>query len=128
MSIFDELSKSNSWSANLILILVRILWKVLFFRDVENKLIIYQTGVLIIGLSNPPIWKVVGLNTILINNKRCLRGSKNPYKMSLKRYLMNRSTPVPVTFFVWWATFPGSGTQLFVISKETGSWPLPKPV
>ena len=42
---------------------------------------------------------------------RCLRGSKSPHKMSLKMYLMNRSTPFPVTFLV-------------VISKETGGWLL----
>ena len=40
-------------------------------------------------------------------NKRCLRGSKNPHKMSLKMYLVNRSAPFSVTFLV-------------VISKETG--------
>ena len=44
-----------------------------------------------------------------IENKRCLRGSKNPYKMSLKRYLMNWSTPFSVTFLIWWPTFPWSG-------------------
>ena len=37
---------------------------------------------------------------ILIHNKRCLRGSKNPKKMSLKRYLMSRSAPFSETFLV----------------------------
>ena len=48
--------------------------------------------------------------SILSINKRC-RGSKNPHKMSLERYVRNRSTPFSVTFFVWWLMFPWSGKQ-----------------
>ena len=50
-----------------------------------------------------------------IDNKRFLRGSKNPSRMSLKMYLMNRPAPFAVTFLV-------------AISKETGGWLLPKRV
>ena len=50
-----------------------------------------------------------------IDNKRFFRGSKNPSRMSLKMYLMNRPDPFSVTFLV-------------AISKETGDWLLPKRV
>ena len=50
-----------------------------------------------------------------IDNKRFFRGSKNPSRMSVKMYLMNRPDPSSVTFLV-------------AISKETGDWMLPKQV
>ena len=50
-----------------------------------------------------------------IDNKRFLRGSKNPSRMSLKMYLMNRPASFSVTFLV-------------AISEETGGWLLLKRV
>ena len=35
-----------------------------------------------------------------IINKRCLHSSKNPHKMTLKQYLMNRSSLVSLNMFV----------------------------
>ena len=41
-----------------------------------------------------------------IINKRCLHSSKNPHKMTLKQYLMNRSSLVSLNMFVWWLKVP----------------------
>ena len=53
-----------------------------------------------------------------LRKKRCLRASENPHKLSLKVYLMNRSTPFSVTFLEWWPTFPTSGTQKLLFPKK----------
>ena len=50
-----------------------------------------------------------------IDNKRFFRGTKNPSRMSLKMYLMNRPAPFSVTL-------------LDAISKEAEDWLLPKRV
>ena len=42
----------------------------------------------------------IALHEDFIINKRCLHSSKNPHKMSLKQYLMNRSSLVSLNMFV----------------------------
>ena len=64
-----------------------------------------------------------------LNNKRCLCCSKNPDKMGLKRYLMNRTTPFSVTFLVGMVVdITLVREAIVVISKETKCWLLPKQV
>ena len=74
---------------------------VLSFQNLKNANIFSFHLILPVFLQTVFITLTVSIYFILTrflkDNMACLRASKNPHKMSLERYLMNRSTPFSLT-------------------------------